>query len=159
MTRAYARTGLPLALLFAAVALGGCGRDADTGLDPNVTTKGSIEVTARLVEVPEGAIFKKDLYDYAAVLKYQVLQVHRGQVTSDVLYIAHYNPFKPRTEAADDRVQRIGGNLRAFQGGQVHRMALEVPIDDHFMGGVIDKYFGQYSAPIHWAVWTNLVSE
>jgi hypothetical protein len=129
------------------------------GSDANVTTRGSIEVTAKLLEIPEGAIFKRDLYDYAAVLKYQVLEVHRGKLDGETIYVGHYNPFKPRSEAADQRVKEIGGDLKAFRAGQVHRMALEVPIDDHFMGGRVDKYFDQNPGPIYWAVWTNLVSD
>jgi hypothetical protein len=127
--------------------------------DPELSTRGSVEVTAQLVEVPEGAIFKRDLYDYATVLKYKVLNTHRGKMNSETIYVGHYNPFKPRSEAADQRVPAIGGDLKTFRAGQVHRMALEVPIDDHFMGGIVNKYFGQETGPIYWAVRTNLVGE
>lgn len=123
--------------------------------DPGLTTHGTVEVTAKLVEIPEGAIFKRDLYDYATVLKYQVLQVHRGQLATNILLVGHYNPWKPRAEAADKRVKEIGGTLRQFRAGDLHRMALEVPIDDHFMGGLVNKYFGTESGPLYWAVWTN----
>jgi hypothetical protein len=124
-----------------------------------LATKGSLEVTARLVEVPEGAIFKRDLYDYATILKYQVLKIQRGQVKSDIIYVGHYNPSKPRQDAADKRVKDIGGNLRQFQAGQVHHMALEIPIEDFFMGGIVNKYFGKTSEPLYWAVWTDLVQD
>jgi hypothetical protein len=135
----------------------GCGPAGPTpsGEDPQVTTRGSIEVTARLVEIPEGAIFKRDLYDYATILKYTVLKVHRGQVKGDLIYVAHYDPWKPRSQAADRRVKDIGGHLKRFEAGQFHRLALEVPIDDYFMGGIVNKYFGKMNDPIHWAVWTN----
>jgi hypothetical protein len=123
--------------------------------DPHLATNGSVEVTARLVEIPEGAIFKRDLYDYATVLKYQVLQVHRGKVDGDTLYVGHYNPWKPRAEAADKRAPKVGGNARQFEAGQTHRMALEVPIEDYFMGGIVNKYFGKTTDTIYWAVWTN----
>lgn len=140
-----------------------CGKSPDppaaAGADAQVTTLGSIEVTARLVEVPEGAIFKRELYNYATVLKYQVLQVHRGELGGDTIYVGQYKPFKPRTEAADKRVQGIGGNLKAFRAGQVHRLALAGPIDDHYMGGIVNKYFGKDTGTIYWAVWTNLVSD
>jgi hypothetical protein len=140
-----------------------CARDGGVsppgGKDDAVTTCGAIEVTAQLVEVPEGAIFKRDLYNYATILKYQVLEVHRGQVEGTTIYVGHYNPFKPRSEAADQRVEGIGGNLKTFRAGQVHRMALEVPIDDHYMGGIVNKYFGQVTGPIYWAVWTDLARE
>src|SRR5207302_575767 len=69
---------------------------AKRGIDANVTTRGGIEVTAKLVEIPEGAIFKRDLYDYATVLKYQVVEVHRGKVDGPTIYVGQYNPFKPR---------------------------------------------------------------
>ena len=127
--------------------------------DAQLSSRGTVEVTARLVEVPDGAIFKRDLYDYATILKYKVLKVHRGEVKGDVIYVGHYNPFKPRREASDKRVKEIGGNLRQFEAGQVQRMALEAPIDDHFMGGIVNKYFGRDTAPIYWAVWTNLASD
>jgi hypothetical protein len=124
-----------------------------------VTTRGSIEVTARLLEIPEGAIFKKDLYDYATVLQYKVLKVHRGKPDGDIIHVGHYNPFKPRSKASDGRVMDVGGTLKAFRAGQVHHLALEVPIDDYFMGGIVDKYHGQHAGAIYWAVWTDLVSE
>ena len=123
--------------------------------DPQLAIKGSVEVTARLVEIPEGAIFKRDLYDYATILKYQVLKVHRGRVTGDIIYVGHYNPWKPRVDAPDKRVKDIGGNLRRFQAGQVHHMALEIPIEDFFMGGIVNKYFGRTTEPLYWAVWTD----
>ena len=56
---------------------------------------------------------------------------------------------------ADARVPQIGGNLKQFRVGDVHHMALEVPIDDYFMGGIINKYFGVVKDPIYWAVWTD----
>ena len=127
--------------------------------DPEVARRGSVEVTARLEEVPEGAIFKRELYNYATVLKYRVLQTHRGKVDHESIYVAHYNPFKPRSEAADTRVKDVGGGLKDFRAGQVHRMALEVPVDDYYMGGIVNKYFGQETGPIYWAVWTNLADE
>ncbi len=109
--------------------LAGCGKKPDAGgagsPDPHLATNGTVEVTAKLVEIPEGAIFKRDLYDYATILKYQVVKVHRGQVDGDTLYVGHYNPWKPRAEAADKRVPKVGGNVRQFQAGQTHRLALE----------------------------------
>ena len=121
--------------------------------------RGSVEVTAQLVEIPEGAIFKRELYNYATILKYRVVEVHRGKVDGETIFVGHYNPFKPRSEAADRRVEGIGGNLKTFRSGQVHRMALEVPMDDYYMGGIVNKYFGQTPERVYWAVWTNLASE
>ncbi len=151
------------AFLLTGMFVAGCARNAEgppaAGEEDRVTTQGSIEVTARLVEVPEGAIFQRDLYNYATVLKYQVLNVHRGRIVEDTIFVGHYNPFKSRREAADRHVADIGGNLKSFEAGQIHRMALEVPIDDHYMGGIVNKYFRQDAGPIYWAVWVDLASQ
>jgi len=146
-----------LFLVVALLALSSCDKSAGTAHDdPNLATRGTIEITARLVEIPEGAIFQRDLYDYATILKYEVLAGHRGNLKKgEMIYVAQYNPWKPRAEAAGSRARDIGGNLRQFRAGQVVRMALDVPLDDHFMGGVVDKYFGKHTGPIYWAAWTN----
>ena len=69
-----------------------CREDADRRRsDPNVTTRGSIEVTAQLEEI-RGDLIDDPMYDYAHVMKYKVLQVHRGKVDKDVIYVGHYNP-------------------------------------------------------------------
>ncbi len=156
------RTAFGITLLLAVACLASCAPRSDTPSPADeaaLASHGSIEVTAQLVEIPEGAIFKRDLYNYATILKYQVLEVHRGQVEGETIYVGHYNPFKPRSEAADQRAEGIGGNLKTFRAGQVHRMALEASIDDHYMGGIVNKYFGRQTGPIYWAVWTNLACE
>jgi hypothetical protein len=134
-------------------------REGAASPDPELAKRGSIEVTAKLVEIPEGAIFQRELYNYATVLKYQVLEVHRGNVKGQTIYVGHYNPAKPRSEVADRRVQDVGGNLKSFHAGEVHRMALEGSMFDHFTGGILNKYSGQDTDPIYWAVWTNLVRD
>ena len=131
-----------------------CAKKTQTAVDPNVTTRGSIEVTAQLEEI-RGDLINDPLYDYAHVMKYKVLQVHRGKVDKDVIYVGHYNPAEPRSSVADARVREIGGSVKQFRVGDVHRMALEVPIDDHFMGGIINKYFGEVNDPIYWAIWSD----
>ena len=149
---------LAVGLMAAACSKGREGT-ASPGSDPELANRGSIEVTARLVEIPEKAIFDRPLYNYATVLKYQVLETHRGKVKGQTIYVGHYNPAKPRSKAADQRVRDIGGNLKSFRAGQVHRMALEESMTDHFKGGVLHKYSEEDADPIYWAVWTNLVSD
>lgn len=145
------------ALIGLSLLLAACGqKNSNAGADAQVTTRGTVEVTAKLVEVPEGAVFKRDLYDYATILKYEVVTVHRGAVgKGSTIFVGHYDPWKPRAEAADKKVKDIGGNVREFRAGDLHRMALESPMDDSFMGGIVDKYFGKRSGPAFWAVWTN----
>jgi hypothetical protein len=152
--------GQSAGLLLTAFALTSCnkpsGASSNAGEDHQVKSLGTVEVTARLVEIPDGAIFQRDLYDYATILKYEVVALHRGAVEKGAtIYVGHYNPWKARVEAADKRVKSIGGTVKQFRAGQLHRLALETPMDDHFMGGIVDKYFGKHSGPVYWAVWTN----
>jgi hypothetical protein len=148
-----------VSLLFVGLLSSSCGHKSGpstaAGPDPSLATNGTFEVTAQLVEIPEGAIFKRDLYDYATILKYRVVKVHRGKVDGNTLYVGHYNPWKPRSEAADKRAPSIGGNVRQFQAGQSHHMALEAPLEDFVMGGIVNKYFGRTTNIVYWAVWTN----
>ena len=158
-TRTVAGSLLVAVGLLAAACAGNREAATGPGSDPELAKRGSIEVTAKLVEIPEGAIFKRELYNYATVLKYQVVVVHRGRVRGDTIYVGHYNPFKPRSEAADQRVPDIGGNLKEFRPGQVHRMAMEESMLDHFTGGILNLYSREDTDPIYWAVWTNLAGD
>jgi hypothetical protein len=137
-----------------------CGKPSDAtpraAADPHLATNGTVEVTAQLVEIPPGAIFERDLYNYTTILKYRVLSVQRGKVDGHTIYVGHYNPWKPRAEAADTRVKNTGGNVRQLQAGQTHHLALDAPIDDFYMGGIVNKYFGQTTNTLYWAAWTNL---
>ncbi|MDA2926441.1 hypothetical protein MYX78_04285 [Acidobacteria bacterium AH-259-G07] len=126
-------------------------------MDHEVTSLGSAEVTARLLEIP-GEFPPNDLYDYAYVLKYRVEKVHRGKVLGEKILVAHYNPLKPRSSVQDEFSGLVGGNLKKFRTGDVHRMALEMPLDLLWMGGIFDKYFSQRGIR-YWAIWTNLVKK
>ena len=105
-----------------------CSRQANTGLDKEVTSLGEAEVSARLIEIP-GDFPANDLYNYAYVLKYRILKVHRGKVDGDEIFVAHYNPLKPRRIAQDELSGKLGGNVEKFLAGSVHRMALAGPVD------------------------------
>jgi hypothetical protein len=123
--------------------------------DPRLGALGSLEVSARLLELPEGSIVRRELYTYAAVMKYEVVQVHRGDVRpGDILYVAHYNPHLPRAEAADRFVPDAGGSLTAFHPGQVHRMALAATLDAAYMGALVDPYWQKRDKTTRWALWT-----
>jgi hypothetical protein len=144
-------------LLLSGLGLISCRRTIQTGTDREVTTLGTTEVSARLVEIPE-PFPPNDLYNYAYILKYRVLKVHRGKVDGTDILVAHYNPLKSRATAQDQFSGKIGGDLQVFRAGDVHHMALGAPVDEYWMGGIIDKYFGKAGIR-YWAVWTNLESE
>lgn len=144
----YTHGTLALVLLLAS-----CGGQKAVEVDREVTTLGGAEVTAELVEIP-GKFPPNDLYDYAYVLKYRVLKVHRGQVAQPEILVGQYNPLKPRATVQDDASGKVGGHVTAFRAGDIHRLALDAPLDQFWMGGVIDKYFNQPGVR-YWAVWTN----
>ena len=145
----------PVAAVLAVLLLAGvaCSRRPANEVDAEVTSMGKAEITGELMEIP-GPFPPNDLYDYAYVLKYRVLQVHRGSVPGNEILVAHYNPLKSRERVADDRSGKVGGHVTAFHAGDVHRMALESPLDQFWMGGIVDKYFGT-NGTRYWAVWTN----
>jgi len=50
---------------------------------------------------------------------------------------------------------KVGFQLDAFRAGDEHRMTLEQPLDNLWMGGVVHTYFNAKGVR-YWAVWTNL---
>ena len=126
------------------------------GSGDEVQTAGRVEVTARLLELPGEFLPNDGLYNYAFILKYQLLETHRGQVKTSKLYVAHYNPRKARASVADEFYSDLGGQLTAFRAGDRHRLALEVPIDEHYIG--VDRYHKVKGKIVYWAVWTNPVT-
>lgn len=129
----------------------------ETGIDDHVTTLGSFEVTAQLIEIRGKFLPNDNLYNYAFFMKYQVIEVHRGKLEEKQFIVAHYNPLKPRPAVADEFYPDIGGTLKKFKTGDTHRMALEMPIDDFYIGGLIDRYFQDQEIPRYWGLWTNRV--
>jgi hypothetical protein len=129
-----------------------CG-GGDPAPSPEVTTLGSLEVTARL-EAIGGEFPPNKMYDYAFVMKYRVLKVHRGTVEGESLFVGHYNPLKPRALAQDKFSGRLGGDVTSFQVGDIHRMALDGSLDQQFMGGIIDKHIKEKGTR-YWALWTE----
>jgi hypothetical protein len=130
---------------------GGSGSESPPSLE--VTTLGNLEVTGRL-EAIGGEFPPNKLYDYAFVMKYRVLKVHRGTFTDEVIFVGHYDPLKPRAEAQDKFSGKVGGNVTSFEVGDVHRMALEGPLDQLYMGGIIDKHIKEKGTR-YWALWTD----
>ena len=133
--------------------LAACSKSPVAEIDPQISQLGTAEVTAQLVEIL-GAFPPNDLYNYVYILKYKVLKTHRGNVNGPEILVGQYNPLKPREHAQDDVSGKVGGHLKSFKAGDLHHMALEAPLDNFWMGGIIDKYF-ESKGTRYWAVWTN----
>jgi len=130
---------------------------AEAPPSPELAANGDTEVTAKLTAIG-GEFPPNKLYDYMFVMKYHVLKVHRGKVEGEDIYVGHYNPLKPRAAAGDKHSGKVGGNVDRFHVGDVHRMALEAPLDELFMGGIIDKHINEPGTRYR-AIWTDRARE
>ena len=79
-----------------------------------------LEVTAKLVEIPS-KMPPDDLYDYAYVMRYQV---QGGALDKQFILVAHYKPLLPRSKIKDKMKAQVGGKLRSFTQGDVHKLKL-----------------------------------
>jgi hypothetical protein len=150
------RTIAPLLASLCAAGFVSCSKTS-SGPSPELAANGDLEVTAKLVSIG-GEFPANKLYDYVYVMKYRVLKLHRGTVDDPNIFVGHYNPLKPRAAAEDKFSGRVGGNVERFQVGDVHRMALEAPLDELYMGGIIDKHIKEKGTRYR-AIWTDRGSE
>jgi hypothetical protein len=95
-----------------------------------------LEVTAKLVEIPS-KMPPDDLYDYAYVMRYQV---QGGPLDKQFILVAHYKPLVPRAKIKDKMKERVGGKLRAFNQGDVHKLKLSADLKSIWKGALVDEY-------------------
>jgi len=95
-----------------------------------------VEVTAKLVEIPS-KIPPDDLYDYAYVMRYQV---QGGAMDGQQILVAHYKPLVPRSKIKDKMKARVGGKLRSFNQGDVHKLKLAADLKSIWKGALVDEY-------------------
>ncbi|HET7539932.1 MAG TPA: hypothetical protein VFK05_08670 [Polyangiaceae bacterium] len=95
-----------------------------------------IEVTAKLLEIPS-KIPPDDLYDYAYVMRYQV---QGGALDGQSILVAHYKPLVPRSKIKDKMKAHVGGKLRSFNQGDVHKLKLAADLKSIWKGALVDEY-------------------
>lgn len=95
-----------------------------------------LEVTAKLVEIPS-KLPPDDLYDYAYVMRYQV---QGGPLDKQFLLVAHYKPLQPRSKIKDKMKSQVGGKLRSFNQGDVHKLKLSPDLKEIWKGALLDEY-------------------
>jgi hypothetical protein len=96
----------------------------------------TIEVTAKLVEIPS-KMPPDDLYDYAYVMRYQV---QGGPMDKQFLLVAHYKPLVPRSKIKDKMKAQVGGKLRSFNQGDLHKLKLAADLKSIWKGPLVDEY-------------------
>ena len=93
-------------------------------------------VTARLVEIPS-SLPPDDLYDYAYVMRYEVIG---GPMDKASILVAHYKPRQPRAKIKDAMKAYVGGKLRSFTQGDVHKLKLSPELKTIWKGALVDEF-------------------
>ncbi len=97
---------------------------------------GVVPVTAKLVEIPS-KFPPDDLYDYAYVMRYEVIG---GPLDKSSILVAHYKPRQARAKIKDKMKEYVGGKLRSFTVGDVHKMRLSPDLKKIWKGPLVDEF-------------------
>jgi len=93
-------------------------------------------VTAKLVEIPSTPP-PDDLYDYAYVMRYEVIG---GPLDKQQILVAHYKPRVPRAKIKDAMKAHVGGKLRSFTQGDIHKLKLTPDLKSIWKGALVDEF-------------------
>lgn len=104
--------------------------------DSPAASSGTLAVTAKLVEIP-AKYPSDDLYDYAFVMRYEVIG---GELDKKSILVAHYKPRLPRAKITGKMKASVGGTLRAFNQGDVHKLQLSADLKKIWKGPLIDEF-------------------
>jgi len=97
---------------------------------------GVIAVSAKLVEIPSTPP-PDDLYDYAYVMRYQVMG---GPLDKSSILVAHYKPLQARSKIGDKMKAYVSGKLRSFVQGDVHKLKLSPDLKKIWKGPLVDEF-------------------
>jgi hypothetical protein len=98
--------------------------------------QGVITVTAKLVEIPSKPP-PDDLYDYAYVMRYQVIG---GPLDKTSILVAHYRPLVPRSKVNGKMKAFVAGKLRSFVHGDIHKLKLSPALKQIWKGELVDDF-------------------
>src|SRR5437016_8834992 len=99
----------------------------------DVDASSVVSVTAKLVEIPS-KLPPDDLYDYAYVMRYEVVG---GPMDKASILVAHYKPLQPRAKIKDKMKEYVGGKLRSFTPGDTHRLKLSSDLKKIWKGPLV----------------------
>ena len=111
-----------------------------------------LELSAKLVEIP-GKFPPDDLYDYAYVMRYEVLS---GPMKGQSILVAHYKPLTPRSRIKGKMKQFASGKVRSFVQGDVHKLKLSADLKKIWSGALVDEFSAtDRKSTRYWALETN----
>ena len=99
-------------------------------------TAAVITLTAKLLEIPS-KLPPDDLYDYAYVMRYEVIG---GPLDKTSILVAHYKPLQPRSKIKDKMKAQVAGKLRSFVVGDVHKLKLTSDLKQIWKGPLVDEF-------------------
>jgi hypothetical protein len=109
----------------------------------------TVNVTAKLVEIPS-KFPPDDLYDYAFVMRYEVIG---GPLDKASILVAHYKPRQARAKIKDKMKDFVGGKLRSFVVGDVHKMKLASDLKKIWKGALVDDFAAtDHSSVRYWCL-------
>lgn len=133
IVRFVAVVSLAAATAVVVVAPGGVRQArADGAAAPAAT----LTVTAKLVEIPS-KLPPDDLYDYAYVMRYEVIG---GDMDKKSILVAHYKPRQPRSAIKDAMKKYVSGKVRSFHQGDVQRLQLSADLKSIWKGALVDEF-------------------
>jgi len=103
---------------------------------PATAASAPLEVTAKLVEIPS-KLPPDDLYDYAYVMRYEVIG---GAMDKSSIYVAHYKPRQPRSKIEGKMKAFVAGKVRSFNKGDVHKLKLSADLKKIWKGPLVDEF-------------------
>lgn len=127
-------------------------QEASPALPDSQPVPGDLVITAKLMEIP-GTFPANDLYNYAYIMKYQIVKVIKGTYSDTDILVGHYNPRIARSEIKDDQDSQVGGNVKSFQVGDIHYLVLS-PMEGTWNGASEDDFFKDKRAR-YWASWAD----
>jgi hypothetical protein len=128
--------GAALACFMTAVLAAGVAR-ADTAAPSAAPTAATpLTVTAKIVEIPS-KFPPDDLYDYAYVMRYEVIG---GPMGGKSIYVAQYKPREARNAIKDQMKKVVSGKVRSFHVGDVHKLQLTPDLKSVWKGALVDEF-------------------
>lgn len=103
---------------------------------PTPPASASLRLTAKLVEIP-GKLPDDELYDYAYVMRYEVVG---GPMDKQSILVAHYKPRQPRSALKDKMKSVVSGKVRSFRVGDVHKLELTPNLKSVWKGALVDEF-------------------
>lgn len=123
-----------LALVLCAGAIVAPARSARADGPPPAAA--TLNVTAKLVEIP-GKFPSDDLYDYAYVMRYEVIG---GDMDKKSILVAHYKPRLARSAIKDQMKKYVSGKVRSFHEGDVQKLQLTPNLKSVWKGALVDEF-------------------